>query len=182
MRNAVLGAVLTLALVEAGCGGSEPPSASSAALGEERDDEPGATRASREAQREGALAEREAPAVPRASAPRPALILRRVDVARAEDGRGAMVEARDAVAFDVDGALVPARAIDPVLHVGDLALTHYEYTDEGAARFVLAELAAIPAGEPVRVQYGDDASAARVLAASVPLERLAAERVVEVTP
>lgn len=63
----------------------------------------------------------------------------------------------DAVAFDIDGRLVPARALDPVLHVGQLTLHAYRFPRPGLMRFELDDHAQLPPdGVPVYVQFGDD--------------------------
>lgn len=79
-----------------------------------------------------------------------------IDVAEAEDGRGAVVAARDAVAIDVTATRWPVRALDPVLHVGQVRLRRYRHVSPYVLRFIIADRAVLPAGVPVFVQYGDD--------------------------
>lgn len=86
----------------------------------------------------------------------PLLALVRLADIEAEDGHGARERTRG-VAFDLDAHAFPPRALDPVLHVGTLALHHYEHPRVGTLRFVLAEDALPADGAPLFVQYGDDA-------------------------
>jgi len=75
----------------------------------------------------------------------------------AEDGAGGQGPASRAIAIDLDARRFPARALDPVLHVGTLVLRRYEHPRVGVLRFVLAENATPPDGTAMFVQYGDDA-------------------------
>lgn len=167
--------MLALTLALGGCGGSEPPSSetSAVALTSDPSDEPGSTRASREAAREGdargagAVAPGTTSSV--AAAARPLLVTRPIDVARGEDGHGATVAAGHAIAFDLDARRFPARAMDPILSVGDLRFVHYAYTDDGALRYVVADRALLTEGAEVSVQYGEDASTRLVVSPSLSL-------------
>jgi hypothetical protein len=87
---------------------------------------------------------------------RPLLSLSYARDLEAEDGAGGRSLAPLAVAFDLDARRVPARALDPVLHVGARLLRRYEHPRVGVLRFVLAEGALPPDGVEVFVQYGDD--------------------------
>lgn len=78
-----------------------------------------------------------------------------VDV-EAEDGAHHQVQAARAVAFDIDGRLVPARALDPVLHVGQQTLHAYRFPRPGIMRFVLDQAQLPEDGVEVFVQFGDD--------------------------
>lgn len=62
----------------------------------------------------------------------------------------------DVVAFDIDGRLVPARALDPVLHVGQLTLHAYRFPRPGLMRFELDHAQLPENGVPIYVQFGDD--------------------------
>jgi hypothetical protein len=50
----------------------------------------------------------------------------------------------------------PARALDPVLHVGDVALESYQYRGGNVLVFVTGEPAKLPQGAVVYFQYGND--------------------------
>lgn len=153
----------------AACGGSEPPPGSSSELTEgERPDEPGSTRASREAAREvvptrSDRVEGEAP-VPPATTDRPLVVAHPIDADEGEDGRGATIAATRPVAIDLDARRFPPRALDPVLNVGELRFVHYTHPQPGVLRFVVADRALLPEGAEVAVQYGDDAASRVVVA------------------
>jgi hypothetical protein len=166
---------LALALALAACGGGEPGSGGSAeaplAATHEPGDEPGSTRASREEARAASApiaATRPEVIVP-ASSPTPLLSIARSDAERGEDGRGAIVPAARPVAFDLDARRFPPRAMDPVLHVGELRFVHYEHPRPGVLRFVAADAAALPEGAEVAVQYGSYADTRTVVAAALAL-------------
>lgn len=72
-----------------------------------------------------------------------------------EDGHGGLLDAADAIAIDLDSSHFPARALDPVLHVGERTFVHYEYVEPGFLRFVL-DASALAGGDVLFVQYGDD--------------------------
>lgn len=75
------------------------------------------------------------------------------------DGAGEWVRSENALRFDVHSpAGWPGRALDPVLHVGELQLTRYEHVTIQVLRFVLADRAVASEGAPVALQWGDDAS------------------------
>lgn len=90
-----------------------------------------------------------------------------VEAQQAEDGRGGMVAARDAVAIDVTAERWPVRALDPALHVGQLVLRHYRHVSPRVLRFVLADRSALPRGAPACVMYGDDEGSRVWIAASL---------------
>ncbi len=139
-------------LVMLGCAGPDEGAARSEAAA--REDGVGTTRASRElaAVREEERAI-EAPAARVAPPPRPVLIVHAIDATEGEDGRGAVIPATRAIAFDLDARRFPPRARDPVLRVGALAFTRYTHPSPGVLRFVAADVAALPAGAPVSVEY-----------------------------
>ncbi len=72
-------------------------------------------------------------------------------------------------AFDVDAAQFPPRALDPVLMVGDVALTQYRYMPDGALRFTSAPGQRLAAGAEVWIQYGEATSTRRVLTRALEL-------------
>ncbi len=161
--------LLVLSLILLGCAGSEPTSSASSEL-EERPDEPGSTRASREAaQIRAAGGEDVAPPepVPSLAQDRPPIAAHLVRAAEGEDGHGNTVEAPNAVAIDLDAHRFPPRALDPVLSIGQLRFTHYSHPHPGVLRFVVADRALLPEGAEVAVQYGDDASSRVVLTSSL---------------
>ncbi|MGE0786126.1 MAG: hypothetical protein AB7S26_10585 [Sandaracinaceae bacterium] len=148
---------LSLALGCAGAESHERPAEGSE--GVTRQDEAGSTRASREAARtdeEGSVDPAVHPTAPESARPRLALHPLE-DVEEAEDGRGAMVQAVRPVAIDLDARLVPVRARDPQLHIGNLVLHRYEYPTPDTLRFIIADHQSLPAGQPVIVRYGDRA-------------------------
>lgn len=157
-RSAVERVVLA-ALLSACAGGSPPPPSATPAPVE--GDEPGATRASREAAHaEPAATVLEAGAP---DAPATFTVTALGAVADAEDGMGARVAATDAVAVDLDARRFRPRALDPVLEVGALRFVHYEHPEAGVLRFVLADGAVLDRGEPIAIQYGHDARSRVVL-------------------
>jgi hypothetical protein len=82
----------------------------------------------------------------------------RIEAERGEDGKGATVEAAAPVAIDISAEAWPVRALDPVLHVGDLVFRHYTFPRVNVLRFVVADSALLPDGAAAWVQYGDDLS------------------------
>lgn len=97
--------------------------------------------------------EQSATVTPTTRAPLVLVALTHVD---AEDGAHHTAPAARAVAFEIDGRLVPARALDPLLHVGQLTLHAYRFPRPGLMRFVLDHAQLPPDGAPVFVQFGDD--------------------------
>lgn len=80
-----------------------------------------------------------------------------VAVPMAEDGSGGVVQApRAALAIDVTATRWPVRALDPVLHVGQIRLRRYRHVSPFVLRFVIADGASLPRDAPAFVQYGDD--------------------------
>lgn len=96
--------------------------------------------------------------VERANAnPQAKLIVRPIDVERGEDGYGRVRKAADphALVLESDvGWLV--RAVDPVLHIGDLRFHSYEHTGRRTLQFVVDRVSRLTPGEAVYVQYGED--------------------------
>jgi len=95
----------------------------------------------------------------------------RVDVERAEDGRGATVEAKEPVAIEIAAEAWPVRALDPVLHVGDLEFHHYTFPRVNVLRYVAADAKLLPAGTAAWVQYGDDVASRVEVADSLEVPR-----------
>jgi hypothetical protein len=95
----------------------------------------------------------------------------RVDAEQAEDGRGATVAAEAPVAIEIAAEAWPVRAIDPVLHVGDLVFRHYTFPRLNVLRYVAADRALLPAGAAAWIQYGDDTSSRVEVAESLEVPR-----------
>ena len=91
-----------------------------------------------------------------------------VSVSQAENGREELVPATDPRGLLLRGYF-PGRALDPVLHVGDLHFHRYRYTDEGRLMFVVADVALLKAGAAVYVQYGDNEHSRIDITASLEL-------------
>jgi hypothetical protein len=100
---------------------------------------------------EASASTEESPAVTRVP-----LVLSALSNVDAEDGAHHTAPAEHAVAFDIDGRLVPARALDPVLHVGQRTLHAYRFPRPGIMRFVLDRARLPEDGVEVYVQFGDD--------------------------
>lgn len=95
-----------------------------------------------------------------------------VEVAEAEDGRGATVPADDPVALDLRSADgFPGRARDPVLHVGSLRFHRYSHPAPDTLRFVVASRSLLPAGARVALQYGDDEASRVVVTESLEVSQ-----------
>ncbi len=90
-----------------------------------------------------------------------------VPVAQAEDGQGKTVPATDARALDLHGPVFPVRALDPVLHVGDLHFHHYTFPAKGVLRYIVADAALLPEGAEVFLQWGDDDNSRIVITRSL---------------
>jgi len=99
-----------------------------------------------------ALAPAGAPVVAPVAAP-VAFSLRRLDALAAVPARWA---------FDLPAAEFPARALDPVLTIGDVTVTDYRYLPGGVLRFT-ADDRVVREGAEVTVQYGRDAGTRRSL-------------------
>jgi hypothetical protein len=75
---------------------------------------------------------------------------------RAENGSGAMVDATAPVAIEITAEAWPARALDPVLHVGNLEFHHYTFPRMNVLQYIVADGALLPKDTAAWVQYGDD--------------------------
>lgn len=93
------------------------------------------------------------------------LVLRRV----AADGVALTTAADAALAVDLDAAAFPARALDPVLLVGDARLTRYRYLPGGVLRFY-DDAGALQAGAPVALQYGAEVASRREVRTALVME------------
>lgn len=105
-------------------------------------------------------------------AARIAIQITSIDAQHGEDGRGSVVPASDAIAIDLireDG--FGGRALDPVLHVGQLRFTRYEHPAPDRMRFVVADRAVLPESATVTLQWGDDRSSRVVVARAVQVPR-----------
>lgn len=95
-----------------------------------------------------------------------------IAAAEAEDGRGGRVAApRAPRALDLHAASWPGRALDPVLHVGELRFRRYTFPAKGVMRFVVDDVARLRDGDEVALQWGDDASTRVVLTRSLEVPR-----------
>ncbi|MDQ3034968.1 MAG: hypothetical protein M3Y87_21345 [Myxococcota bacterium] len=170
---------LTLLSVSSGaCAGRDAPPASrtEAIAMHEPGDEPGSTRASREAARApgdpSAASDTTAPSspvIPTAPTARPLLSISAIAASEGEDGAGNTVAATRPLALDLDARQVPPRALDPVLHVGALRFVRYAHPQPGLMRFVVADRALLTEGDEVFVQYGDETSTRLVLTPALEL-------------
>ena len=92
----------------------------------------------------------------------------RVTAPRGEDGTGRVITATNPVALDVTAERFPARALDPVLHVGAVRFVHYTFPERGVMRFVAADMGVLIPGTEVALQWGDERV---VLSASLEVPR-----------
>ncbi len=85
------------------------------------------------------------------------LLVRPIDVERGEDGRGRLLKAAapHALVLESDAGWL-VRAVDPVLHIGDLQFYDYEHTGRRTLRFIVDKVSRLTPGEAVYVQYGED--------------------------
>jgi hypothetical protein len=95
----------------------------------------------------------------------------RVDAERAENGTGAMIAATAPVAIEIAAEAWPARALDPVLHVGNLEFHHYTFPRLNVLQYVVADAALLPTGAAAWVQYGDDVASRVEVARSLEVPR-----------
>ncbi len=87
----------------------------------------------------------------------PKLAVRPIAVERGEDGQGRTLKAAAPHALVLESASGwPVRALDPVLHIGDLHFHSYEHTGRRTLQFVVDKVSRLKPGESVFVQYGDD--------------------------
>ncbi len=85
------------------------------------------------------------------------LIVRPIDAERGEDGHGRTLKAPapHALVLESDAGWL-VRAVDPVLHIGDLRFHSYEHTGRRTLQFVVDRVSRLTPGESVYVQYGED--------------------------
>jgi hypothetical protein len=95
----------------------------------------------------------------------------RVEAERAEDGSGAMIAAKAPVAIEIAAEAWPVRALDPVLHVGNLEFRHYTFPRVNVLQYVVADAALLPAGAAAWIQYGDDVASRVEVAQSLEVPR-----------
>lgn len=102
----------------------------------------------------------------------PRLEITTILVPEAEDGRGARVVAPPAPrALDVHAPAWPGRALDPVLHVGELRFHHYTFPSKGVMRFVVDDVARLREGDEASLRWGDDETSRVVLTRSLEVPR-----------
>lgn len=138
--------------------------------------DPAAARAGagREERRELAAGQAGDPSVEPAAgrAVKPRLDITAITAAEAEDGGGRRVVAPTAPrALDLHAESWPGRALDPVLHVGELRFRHYTFPAKGVMRFVVDDVARLRDGDEVSLQWGDDASSRVVVTRSLEVPR-----------
>jgi hypothetical protein len=103
---------------------------------------------------------------------KPRLEITTIAAPEAEDGRGTRVVAPPAPrALDVYAEGWPGRALDPVLHVGELRFHHYTFPAKGVMRFVVDDVARLRDGDEAALQWGDDAKTRVVLTRSLEVPR-----------
>ena len=95
----------------------------------------------------------------------------RIEVERAENGSGAMIAAKAPVAIEIAAEMWPVRALDPVLHVGNLEFHHYTFPRLNVLRYIVADAALLPKGTAAWVQYGDDVASRVEVAGSLEVPR-----------
>ena len=89
----------------------------------------------------------------------PKLSVRPIDAERGEDGRGRVLKAAapHGLVLESDAGWI-VRAVDPVLHIGDLQFYSYEHTGRRTLQFVVDKVSRLKAGQAVYVQYGQETS------------------------
>ena len=93
-------------------------------------------------------------------------------VTEAEDGHGHTVTApADPHALDLHADGWPGRALDPVLHVGDLRFHRYSFPAREVMRFVVDDVGRLPVGAEAWLQWGDDEASRIVLTRSLEVPR-----------
>ena len=80
-----------------------------------------------------------------------------IDVEHGEDGSGRRLKAAapHALVLESDAGWL-VRAVDPVLHIGDLHFHNYEHTGRRTLQFVVDKVSRLKPGEAVYVQYGEE--------------------------
>lgn len=102
----------------------------------------------------------------------PRLEISAIAAAEAEDGEGASVTAPPAPrALDVLAPSWPGRALDPVLHVGELRFHRYTFPAKGVMRFVVDDVSRLRDGDEASLRWGDDESSRVVLTRSLEVPR-----------
>jgi len=103
---------------------------------------------------------------------KPRLEITAITAVEAEDGRGGRVTAPLAArALDLHATSWPGRALDPVLHVGELRFRHYTFPAKGVLRFVVDDVARLRDGDEVSLLWGDDAGSRVVVTPSLEVPR-----------
>jgi hypothetical protein len=98
----------------------------------------------------------------------PRLEITTIAAPEAEDGRGARVTApRAPRALDVHAKSWSGRALDPVLHVGELRFHRYTFPSKGVMRFVVDDVARLHEGDEASLRWGDDEGSKVVLTRSL---------------
>lgn len=102
----------------------------------------------------------------------PTLKVHKIAAPVAEDGNGHRVTApADPRALDLIAPSWPGRALDPVLHIGDLHFHQYRFESREIMRYVVDDAARLPAGAEVWLQWGNDESSRIVITPSLEVAR-----------
>lgn len=117
-------------------------------------------------------AETPRPVLHAAAVARPRLTIEAVTATEAEDGEGHVVTVLPSPrALDLHAASWRARALDPVLYVGDLHFHRYSFPSREVMRFVVDDVGRLPVGAEVWLQWGDDESSRVVLTPSLEVPK-----------
>ncbi|MEX1362948.1 MAG: hypothetical protein AB1Z98_07470 [Nannocystaceae bacterium] len=112
------------------------------------------------------------PVLHAAAVARPRLTIEAVTATEAEDGSGHVVTVLpNPRALDLHASSWRARALDPVLHVGDLHFHGYSFPSREVMRFVVDDVGRLPVGAEVWLQWGDDESSRVVLTHSLEVPK-----------
>lgn len=90
----------------------------------------------------------------------------------AEDGHGRRVTVLPQPrSLDVHAEGWAGRALDPVLHIGELHFHHYEHPAREVMRFTVDDVGRLAKGAEVWLQWGDDVSSRIVISRSLEVPR-----------
>lgn len=102
----------------------------------------------------------------------PTLKISAVVTTVAEDGQGHRVSPpKNPRALDLVAPQWRGRALDPVLHVGDLHFHTYSFEGRQVMRFVVDDVARLRSGSEVWLQWGDDESSRVVISSSLEVPK-----------
>ncbi|MEM7158658.1 MAG: hypothetical protein AAF799_37805 [Myxococcota bacterium] len=90
----------------------------------------------------------------------------------AEDGHGRQVTVLPKPrSLDVYASEWRGRALDPVLHIGDLHFHHYEHPAREVMRFTIDDVGRLNRGDEVWLQWGDDVASRIIISRSLEVPR-----------